>query len=684
MHSRRRRSLVIVLGLALVLFALPAQASVLPFWLKIEKVLANTVELGAIAESPTGELWLLERTTGLIRVYVNGKQDTTLTVSVYNTGESGLLGVAFAPDYAASGRAFIFYVDPSRNARVDQVNRGIGTLTLGSQVLALGTLASTGLRPGGGLDVGPDGKLYVSVGDEELPASAQDDAKLTGKVLRANLDGTVPSDNASGTLVFAKGFRNPKGLDLNPKSARANGTVYVSDAGQSASPNASDEINQVRSAGNYAWNNCSGVGCGASYVDPLVAFATSALVGPDAVASNYRAALGSAHQNALAYAAVTSDKIRESFLKGTELDQLDHDAVLFDPAAVTDGNTTPTCPRQNNKLLEGQEGWIYAANKGTNPGVYRIWRDTPGPREVSADGSPFKLTLDKSGSNLTIGWENLGALDAGRPARNAGQQAETYSIWEGTLPITTLDHARLVNSNGTADGPARFTATFTPSSGSHYYLVGAQGDNMDGSLGLKSDGTPRPGPVDYCNTITWGTTVGKCATEFRSPVDGSVLKLMDYNPNSPTYNQAVSISDFRGKVVKIDLSANDCFWCQVQAGQEATNDVKYRDRDFLYVSIFTQYLSSLAAYPDATTCRNAIAAWATTYGTQTPILCDVDLNGDGRGDVTWQYWNGPCGGVPQNFYVDQGNEIYNFVCGAQLSADVENLIKNEVNAMSCE
>lgn len=687
MSIRRRVSWGIksVTAVVACLGALAVQASVLPYGLKIEKVLDNTAALGAVAESPNGELWLLERTTGTIRVYVDGKQAASLTLPVYATGESGLLGVAFAPDYATSGRAFVSSVDASRTLRVDEIDRTATGLAQGVPVLTLGTVPTDGLRPGGGIDVGPDGKLYVAVGDLELPASAQDDAQLTGKVLRANLDGSVPADNPSGTLEWAKGFRSGKGLSINPTTARTNGTVYVTDVGASGSPTASDEVNQVAAGGNYAWDACSGMGCGASYVDPLCAFDPSALVDPESVAANASNALGASHRDSLMYSAMTSDAVREASLTGPERDQMVADTVFFDPSAITDGNPTPTCPHQTNAVASGRDGWLYMANTGTNPGIWRVWRDTPGPREVSTSGSPVPLTVDKSGSNLVLGWENLGSLDAGRPARNAGQQAETYSVWEGSLPITSYDHVRLLNTNGTADGPARLTATVTPSAGSHYYLVGAQGDNMDGSLGAKSDGTARPGPVDYCSTIGFGINVGNCAKDFVSPVDGTPLKLRDYNPNSPTYNQLVSIADYRGKVVKLDLTANDCFWCQVQAGQESTNDALYRDRDFLYVSIFTRYLATLAAYPDAASCAADIAAWAATYGQDTPILCDVDLNGDGHGDVTWEYWHqSDCGGVPQNFYIDQGNEIYDFVCGAQLSGDVQSLIQNEVNPMSCE
>lgn len=83
---------VIVLGLQ------PASGAVLPFGLKIEKVLDNEAELGDLAVSPTGEFWLLERATGTLRVLVGGVEAASLTLPVRNSCDSGLLDVAFAPD----------------------------------------------------------------------------------------------------------------------------------------------------------------------------------------------------------------------------------------------------------------------------------------------------------------------------------------------------------------------------------------------------------------------------------------------------------------------------------------------------------------------------------------------------------------------------------------------------------
>ncbi|RMG46770.1 MAG: hypothetical protein D6718_04955 [Acidobacteria bacterium] len=651
-------------------------ADVLPWGLKIERVLDNAAELGDIVQAPTGELWLLER-GGTVRVFDAGRPAATLSIPVSTACESGLLDVAFDPAFAVNGRAFVYYVDGSGHARVDELFHRAGRLELGATILDLGSTPG-GCRPGGGLAVGPDGKLYVGVGDLEMPSAAQDDASLAGKVLRVNLDGSVPADNpTAGSLVFAKGFRDVKDLAINPDTARPNGTVYGNDLGANGS--ADDEINAVRAGGEYGWNITSG-NSGGAHDDPLVSYQPT--IAPEGVEVLSGDTLGSGAAGSLVYACVDGDDIRQAFVTGPEGDLLDHERIFYDPNGDRDGTPDAGCPHAFRAVAEGADGALYAGNDGSNPGIWRIWSDRPGPREVSSPGSPFPLTVERSGPDLLLGWENLGTLDAGRAKRHGGQRPETYQIWEGTLPIAggAYDHTGILATDGTPDGPARLTATVTPGAGNRYYLVSAQGDNMEGSLGAGASGE-RPGRTDYCDALGYGKNVGQCAKDFVNPADGSTLKLVDYNPYSPTYMQRLSLADFRGLVFKLALTAENCFWCTVEADQEAQNDQKYRGRDFIFISVYTLTYSYWDVVPPSQ-CAAKIQAWAEAHNSTTPILCDEDHDGDGRGDATVQ-WD-TCGGAPQNYYVDQGFVVYNYVCGAQFAGDVEQNIINEVNPETCE
>ena len=655
---------------------LPALAlDVLPWGLKIEKVLDAASTMGDIAQSPTGELWLLEK-NGTVRVYENGSEVASLVITVSTACDAGLLDVAFAPDYGKTGLATIYYVDAGGGVRVDEIYRTATGLTLGAKVIDLGSSA-TGCRVGGGLATGTDGKLYVAVGDLETSSQAQDDGSLAGKVLRANFDGSIPADNPDpASLVFAKGFRSATDLAVNPHTARAGGTVYGTDRGEAT---VYDEINAVRAGGNYGWDNTSG-NSGGSYDDPLVAY--NPVVGTEAVESLSSNSFGVGHDGSVVFACVQQDEIRETELSGAEMDVAGNSATFYDPDGDRDGVPDTLCPKDAHALSLADDGQLYLAADGANPGIWRIWHDTPGPREVSSPGSPFPLTVEKAGSDLTVAWENLYDLDAGLAKRNGGQHAATYQIWEGSLPIGgSYDHAVKLATDGNPAGSARLEATLTPDAGNRYFLVSAQGDNLEGSTGLASDGSARTGPTDYCDAIGWGNLEGECAFDFKIPGTNDVLKLTDYNPHSPTYMQELSLEDFRGMVYKLALTAENCFWCTVEAQDEAVNDEKYGHRDFTFVSVFTLAYSYWTVVPPAE-CASRIEQWANDYNSTTPILCDEDHDGDGKGDATVQ-WN-ISGGAPQNFYIDQGNVVYKYVSGAQFASDVETTILPEINPETCE
>ena len=100
-----------------------------------------------------------------------------------------------------------------------------------------------------GLAFGPDGKLYVGTGDGQQPQrNPQDLASLGGKVLRMNLDGSIPDDNPEldgvKSHVWTYGHRNAQGIDFGP-----DGTLYASEQG----PKTDDEVNALVAGGNYGW-----------------------------------------------------------------------------------------------------------------------------------------------------------------------------------------------------------------------------------------------------------------------------------------------------------------------------------------------------------------------------------------------------------------------------------------------
>jgi len=114
---------------------------------------------------------------------------------------------------------------------------------------------------GGRIAFGPDGKLYVTLGENHMAAEAQNTSSVRGKILRYNADGTVPSDNpfGSGNPVWAIGLRNPFGLAFS-----SDGTLMVTDngpSGDAGTPGSGwDEVDRVVRGGNYQWPTCFGDG----------------------------------------------------------------------------------------------------------------------------------------------------------------------------------------------------------------------------------------------------------------------------------------------------------------------------------------------------------------------------------------------------------------------------------------
>jgi glucose/arabinose dehydrogenase len=131
--------------------------------------------------------------------------------------QRGLFSIAFAPDYASSGRLYIDYVDGRGELRVDEWRRRTGRLR---HVLDIGR--ATTMHHGGQLQFGPDGLLYVSTGMGDTPAISQDPSSLKGKLLRLD-----PRVRPVRPAIVALGLRNPWRFSID-----RTGTVLIGDVGQ--------------------------------------------------------------------------------------------------------------------------------------------------------------------------------------------------------------------------------------------------------------------------------------------------------------------------------------------------------------------------------------------------------------------------------------------------------------------
>lgn len=226
--------------------------------------------------APDGRLFFSEAFDGALRVAerVNGQArllpQAFAQLATAKGSEAGMLGVALHPEFEQNHWVYLYYTeaDPNRENRVPLRNRvvrfteqnNVGT----DMTVILDDLAVSrrGVHNGGVLRFGPDGKLYVTVGNAEDKANSQDPKKLNGKVLRLNADGSVPDDNPiPGSLVYALGFRNPFGMTIEPST----GQVWVTEN----SGDHDDEINALEPGGNYGFPTYEGFGGDAKYKDPI-------------------------------------------------------------------------------------------------------------------------------------------------------------------------------------------------------------------------------------------------------------------------------------------------------------------------------------------------------------------------------------------------------------------------------
>jgi glucose/arabinose dehydrogenase len=215
------------------------------------------------------EVYVVEQGGRVVRVEGDGSTSTFLDVSgeISSGGERGLLSLAYAPDFADSGRLYVDYTDPDGNTRVIEYRSRDGrAIEEGSRREVLRIDQPFSNHNGGLLAFGPDEKLYIGTGDggsaNDPQRNALNLASLLGKILRIDPRPSgdrpyrIPSDNpfaedadARGE-IYSYGLRNPWRFSFD----RDTGALAIGDVGQ----NSREEVDLVargKGAGaNFGWS----------------------------------------------------------------------------------------------------------------------------------------------------------------------------------------------------------------------------------------------------------------------------------------------------------------------------------------------------------------------------------------------------------------------------------------------
>ncbi len=239
------------------------------------EVIAENLDVPWSIEKQGDTFYLTERPGSIVKIE-NGKserQSVELKRELATASEAGLLGFVLAPDFPQSKLAYAYY---SYEDSTGQFNR-IVTLRLNGNVwkeesLLLDKIPSGFYHHGGRLKIGPDNKLYATTGDAYEPDLAQDLHSLGGKIVRMNLDGTIPNDNPlQDSYIYSFGHRNPQGITWSP-----DGVLYASEHGNDAN----DEINQIEAGKNYGWPIIEGEEEKEGMVSPIFTSGTAATWAP--------------------------------------------------------------------------------------------------------------------------------------------------------------------------------------------------------------------------------------------------------------------------------------------------------------------------------------------------------------------------------------------------------------------
>ena len=199
---------------------------------------------------PDNFIWFTEKSGKISRLNpATGQIVPLLSIAdVRTNGEGGLLGMTLHPDFSSNPYVYVVYgYGSTYKAKVVRYTYASGAL--GSARILLDQIPAASIHNGSRLLISGD-KLFITTGDASDTSTPQNINSVSGKILRINLDGSIPSDNPyPNNPVWSLGHRNPQGLVL------VGNKLFSSEHG----PDSDDEINLIEKGRNYGWPNIKGL-----------------------------------------------------------------------------------------------------------------------------------------------------------------------------------------------------------------------------------------------------------------------------------------------------------------------------------------------------------------------------------------------------------------------------------------
>lgn len=412
---------------------------------------------------------------------------TLATLPTLSTDERGLLGVEPDPNFSQNGYLYISYTTAANHDRLSRFTMSGTSIDLQSEVVYLeSNQAGNIYHHGGEVRIGSDGKLYWAMGMNTTNNNSQNLTNIHGKMLRLNLDGSVPADNPyvntpnAIPYIWAHGLRNPFRFNFMP-----NDKLMAGDVGGSAF----EELDIVARGGNYGWPITEGTCTNCPYVNPIYTYAHTAPPASagsiTAVAAYTGSTFPSSYQNKVFIADYTL-----GFIKTLEFDSQYESFIgeeMFDDEAGT-----------VVQLDQGPDGNLYQLN--IFPGELFMIQPSGGnvaPTAVaSADHTsglaPLAVNFSSVGSNdpegqpITYAW-NFGDGTTSTSA-NPSKTYNTNGVYIATLTVSDGLKSQTDTLKITVGSTTPTATITTPAINTHYNagatiaFAGNASDAEDGQL----------------------------------------------------------------------------------------------------------------------------------------------------------------------------------------------------------